>query len=221
MPLHDWSRLEAWGFHGFQLSWFVQLTTLLNRGGLPKGYYIDSELVKPEAPVHPPENPFRDILPPRHRLVVRRTPGDVGVAVIEIVSPVNKQSPRRLTEFTSRVAAAIAAGMHVLVVDIFPPGRYDPHGIHGAIWKRLGNADGYTLPSPTARAVVSYAAGPPVETFLDHPTVGNPLPDMPLFLTPDRYVTIALDSAYQQAYPATPFVYREVLDPLPGDRPQE
>ena len=59
--------------------------------------------------------------------------------------------------------------MHVLVVDLFPPGRYDPHGMHAVIKQRLVDADEtYDLPEEEPVNLSSYAAGPKVDMDLEY-----------------------------------------------------
>ena len=38
------------------------------------------------------------------------------------------------------------------------------------------------------------------EVYLEHAAIGSPLPAMPLFLRPDRYVSVLLDATYQTAW---------------------
>jgi hypothetical protein len=61
----------------------------------------------------------------------------------------------------------------------------------------------------------SYAAGPQVEVYLEHVAVGAPLPDVPLFHRPDRYVSVPLGSTCQAAYPGMPAFWRAILDGRP------
>jgi hypothetical protein len=65
----------------------------------------------------------------RRTVVIYHTTGDRIVARIEILSPGNKHSPHTLDDFLDKVMAALRAGYHVLVLDLFPPGRCDPSGI--------------------------------------------------------------------------------------------
>src|SRR5262249_52687639 len=67
------------------------------------------------------------------RVTVRHRSGEI-VAVLEIVSPGNKASKHALRSFVEKSAALIDQGVHVLVIDLFPPSRRDPQGIHKAIW---------------------------------------------------------------------------------------
>jgi len=72
-------------------------------------------------------------------LVIYHASGDRIVALIEIVSPANKHSRGTLEDFLDKAMAAIRAGYHLLVVDLFPPTRHDPEGMHGRIWEYLAN----------------------------------------------------------------------------------
>jgi hypothetical protein len=87
-----------------------------------------------------------------------------------------------------------------LVVDLFPPGKFDPQRIHAVIQQRLEDSDSpYELPAAEPLTLASYAAGPRVEAYLEHLAPGNPLPEMPLFLHPDRYINVPLESTYLEA----------------------
>ena len=59
--------------------------------------------------------------------------GDI-VAVIEIVSPGNKASKHALHSFRREGRGIDRQGVHLLVIDLFPPSKRDPQGIHKAIW---------------------------------------------------------------------------------------
>jgi hypothetical protein len=75
----------------------------------------------------------------RRTLVIYHATGDRIVALIEILSPGNKHSQHTIDDYLDKVMAALRAGYHVLVIDLFPPGRYDSSGIHGVIWEYLTN----------------------------------------------------------------------------------
>jgi hypothetical protein len=60
--------------------------------------------------------------------------------------------------------------------------------------------------------LTGYCAGPEVEVYLEHMAVGAVLPEMPLFLRPDRYVNVPLEPTYQAAYRGVPAFWREVLE---------
>jgi hypothetical protein len=153
------------------------------------------------------------VLARRRSLAIRHVSGHRLVALIEIVSAANKDRASHVMEFAAKAASALDAGVHLLVVDLFPPGPCDPLGINGAILNVLEPAEEpecSTADEPLTLA--SYAAGPQVEVYLEHLAVGAPLISMPLFLRPDRYVDAPLEQTYQAAYAGMPRFWRDVLE---------
>jgi len=153
----------------------------------------------------------------RRTLAVRHVTGHRLVAILEILSPANKDRKEHLQAFAEKVASALDFGVHVLVVDLFPPGRHDPQGIHGVIRHELDlSEEAYDLPPDEPLTLVSYAAETGVEVYLEHLAPGGVLPDMPLFIRPDRYVGVPLESTYQAAYSGMPQFWRNVLEGKTG-----
>jgi Protein of unknown function (DUF4058) len=156
----------------------------------------------------------------RRSLAIRHVSGHRLVALIEIVSRSNKDRPENVEDFTRKAVDALDAGVHLLVVDLFPPGPHDPQGMHGAILQRLEQSDEpYDLPADEPLTLASYAAGPRVEIYTEHLAVGAPLPEMPLFLRPDRYVNAPLEATYQATYRGVPSFWRDVLEGRPPQAP--
>jgi len=54
---------------------------------------------------------------------------------VELVSPTNKDRASHVAEFADKAETALWHGIHLLLVDLFPPGKHDPQGMHG----RSGN----------------------------------------------------------------------------------
>jgi hypothetical protein len=50
-------------------------------------------------------------------------------------------------------------GIHLMVIDLFPPGKRDPYGIHKAIWDQFEEAE-LELPADKILNLASYDAGP-------------------------------------------------------------
>ena len=75
--------------------------------------------------------------------------------MIEIVSPGNKDSRAALREFVDKVIDFLRQGIHLLVVDLFPPTRRDPFGIHKAVWDEIVEED-FTFPAGKDRILASY-----------------------------------------------------------------
>jgi hypothetical protein len=149
----------------------------------------------------------------RRTLAIRHVSGHRLVALLEIVSPANKDRASHVEEFAAKAVSALDLGVHVLLVDLFPPGPHDPHGMHGALRQRLDLSDEpYDLPADEPLTLAAYAAGPQVEIYLEHFRVGAALPEAPLFLRPDRYIRVPLEPTYQAAYRGVPAFWRDVLE---------
>jgi Protein of unknown function (DUF4058) len=148
----------------------------------------------------------------RRTLTIRHVSDHRIVALLEIISPGNKDRASCVEDFAQKVDSALERGIHVLVADLFPPGKHDPQGIHGAIWMRFG-ADAYAIPSDQRLTLVSYRAdGAGVEAYVEHLTAGDPLTEMPMFLDADFYINIPLETTYQAAYRGVPAFWRDVLE---------
>ena len=125
--------------------------------------------------------------------------------MLEIVSPASKDRLRSVADFASKIVSALAYGIHAFVIDLLPPGTHDSCGMHGAVWQRLEKTEEpYDLPEDDPLTVASYVAGEQVDIYLEHPAVGAALPEMPLFLRPDRYISVPLEPTYQEAYRSMP-----------------
>ena len=149
----------------------------------------------------------------RRTLAIRHVSEHRLIAILEIVSPANKDRPRSIAEFAGKVVTALAYGVNVFLVDILPPGIHDTCGMHGAIWQRLETTEEpYDLPEDDPLTIASYVAGEQVDIYLEHPVVGGILSEMPLFLRPDCYINVPLDGTYQEAYRSLPAFWREVLE---------
>jgi len=151
---------------------------------------------------------------------VRHISGHRLVALIEVMSPANKDRRRHLDEFVEKVLSALELGVNVLIVDVFPPGSVDPAGIHGAIQQFVKpSEEPYELPANKPLMLASYVAGGSVEGYLEHIGVGAELPPMPLFLCPERYVNVPLEPTYMAAYAGMPAYWRDILESPSGTSP--
>jgi hypothetical protein len=149
----------------------------------------------------------------RRTLAIRQVSGHRLVALLEIVSPANKDRREHVDEFATKAIDALDVGVHRLLVDLFPPGLHDQGGMHGEILHRLqGHSEPYQVPDDEPLSLASYAAGPQVEIDVDHVPVGARLPPMPLYLRPDRYVSSPLEDTYMLTYRGVPAFWRGVLE---------
>lgn len=143
-------------------------------------------------------------------VVIRHRSDDRIVAMIEVISPGNKSSRHAIRSFLAKAVTALDGGVHLLLVDVHPPGPRDPNGIHGALLNEIGTED-YVLGSERRLTVVAYIGGAVVGAFVAHFAVGEPIPQMPLFLTRENYVRVPLEAAYMAAWEDVPPQYQEVL----------
>jgi hypothetical protein len=233
MPAHDWTRVDAGIFHDFNLAWIAELRKALNGGVLPAGYYALAEQVAgsvgPQAGLTD-EGRSGDgtvLAPPRVRimarldtapyarkarhLTIRHSSDDRVVALLEILSPGNKRTRSAMRGLVDKAYAALQQGYHLLLIDLFPPGPGDPHGVHGAVWAELGGND-YSTASGKPLTLAAYEAGEPIAAYVEPFAVGDVLADMPLFLAPEWYVNVPLEATYGAAWAGVPKRWRDVLD---------
>lgn len=244
MPIHDWSRVDANVFHDFHQTWAVGIRNALNGGLLPSGYSALVEqhagapmpdvlalerrtsknprksggglLVKTQPMTKHIVKAQRSILAARgNRIVIRHRLGDI-VCVIEIVSPGTKDSKKRFGLFVDKAVRFLAAGVHLLIVDLFPPTTRDPQGIHNAIWDEI-EGDPFELPRDKRLTLVAYEAGDlsfdlGTTAYVEPIAVGDVLPDMPAYLEYGEYVPVPLEATYQAAWANCPADMRELVE---------
>src|SRR5262245_4262220 len=132
------------------------------------------------------------------------------VAILEIISPGNKASQRTLDAFVHKAEDLLWAGINLSVVDLFPPTKRDPKGIHALIW---GNVPRSAFHFDRAKPLTcaAYIGGAVPGAFVEPIAVGDALPDLPIYVTPDEHVDVPLDATYTAAFNEVPDVWREVL----------
>ena len=146
----------------------------------------------------------------RRPLVIRHASTNRAVAVIDVVSPSNKSGPLNTAGFVGKATAIIDRGIHLQVLDLFPPGRSDPDGLHAAIWAELGGS--FAAPAGRPLTLAAYEADLPVRCYVEPSAVGMFLADLPLFLTPGWYVNVPLERAYMAAYETMPRSVRAIIE---------
>ncbi len=245
MPVHDWTRVDAGLFHDFRQKWTVALCNALNAGSLPPDYFalVEQRIRGPipdvltlklsQAADEPSLSPVGVAVataPPQTRLVrrkdaevyaakanritLRHRHGDV-VAVIEIVSPGNKATRAEFRAFVEKSATLIGQGVHLLVIDLFPPGKHDPQGSPQAIWDEIADDD-LVLPPDKPLSLASYDAGPLHVAYVEPLAVGDVLFDMPIFLQPEFYVPAPLETTYQETWRVFPAPMKGLLEGPPS-----
>ncbi len=231
MPLHDWTRMPAGLFHHFHQHWSIEIAKRLNQGMLPKGLSALIEQRTPQKEpdvlaverqssyprpgangglllVEPPATKIvrrsaKEAYSKRaNRIVVRHHLGKI-VAVIEIVSPGNKSGRAAVRDFVEKTSDFLREGIHVSIVDAFPPTPRDPVGMHKLIWDEISEEE-FALPEGKDRLIAAYEAGGDYAAYVEPFAVGDELPDMPLFLAPGVHIQVPLESTYGATWDASP-----------------
>ncbi len=233
MPIHDWSRIPSGIFHHFHQDWSIEIARTLNRGNLPKGLsaMVEQRAGTKEGDVltvesrRPRSKPDLDegggllTLDPPATSIVRKTTKEIYadrsnrivlkhhlgriVAVIEILSPGNKDSRAALRDFVDKTIDFMRWGVHLLLIDLFPPSPRDPLGIHKVIWDEIHDED-FRFPPGKDRVLVSYEMGNVRGAYVEPIAVGDTLPAMPLFLVQGKHILIPLEPAYMSTWEASP-----------------
>jgi hypothetical protein len=239
MPIHDWTRMQAGDFHHFHQGWVVAIGNALNAGLLPRGYMAMVEQVtgrpipdvvtlQARVPKEGPEGGIAVATAPptarviakiervnyakrADRVVIRHGRGKV-VAIIEIVSPGNKQSRVALRTFVEKAADILNQDVNLLVVDLFPPTPRDPQGIHKAIWDELDD-EPFDVPPGKPLIVASYVGGEIPTAYVESVGIGDALPSLPIFLSETRYIPAPLETTYQEAWAVFPTMLKELIEP--------
>jgi hypothetical protein len=215
MPIHDWNSAHPGLFHHFHQRWISALSDRLNAGSLPPGYcalaelhtqglYPDVTTLESQAHAEVEGYAARS-----NHLAIHYPLGDL-VAVIEIVSPGDKANRASLRQIVKKTVAFLRHSIHVLIIDLFPPSKRDPQGIHKLIWDEIDEQQ-FELPADKPLTLASYAAGTVNSAYVEPVAGGHPLPDMPLFLLPDRYVLVPLESTYMETWEKCPEQFRQAV----------
>lgn len=223
MALHDWAILDGW--EGVHHLWMSELLHDL-KANLPPGYRAiigASPLVSAPLLTSKPDVAVAAVTPkpawsgdghsgvpePDYEVAISTVEEDltlmVGrgsrvVAVVELISPGNKDRPAFRRKFGRHYENYLRNGVNLLLIDVHrrPAAFSFPH--------YLATALGVTAPALSAPAAVSYGLSFPLPTngrMLDiwqRPlVVGQPLPAMTLMLSNNDYVSVNLDATYSRA----------------------
>jgi hypothetical protein len=238
MPMHDWTRVEPGIYHAFHHEWISEISRALNRGLLPDDLYALPEQqaagfgpdvltlqemrdehtagtatlkrTKPRT-THYARTPAEFHRRRKSSIVVRHVSGDRIVAMIEIVSPGNKNNAHAFNAFVEKACELLEHRIHLLLIDPLPPGRRDPNGIHAAIWE-LVQDEPFHLPVDRPLTLVSYECSLITQAFIETIAVGERVPDMPLFLEPEAYIDVPLEATYQSAWDTVPARWKRVIE---------
>jgi len=240
MPIHDWTRVPAGLFHHFHQEWTIAIGHALNRGLLPKplsalveqrtfGREPDVLTIegwsgggrkKPIGPggaatMEKPTTTYsyrttNELHAERaNRITIRHHLGRT-VAIIEVVSPGNKDRVGAVHDLVEKTIEFIRQGVHVLLIDLFPPTPRDPSGLHRLIWNQIGG-DSFEVPPDRNRLLASYEAGREKGAYVEAIAIGEALPSMPLFLAEGLHVKVPLEDSYTTAWSECPEAFQEAV----------
>ena len=245
MPMHNWTRVDAGIYHAFHHSWIEEVhRALLKR--LPPDYYSlpeqqaagfgpDVFALKNDDDDLPSSGGTATLARPKtkmfqesasefyHRkrksVVIHHVSGDRIVAMVEIVSPGNKNLAHGLQSFVKKARELLRQKIHLLIGDPIPVGKRDPHGLHAVIFEDFQD-DPLQLPAETPFSLFSYECDDTIRTYLEPLAVGDLLRDMPIYLYPSMYVEVPLEANYMSAWEAMPRHWQKVIQSeASGSRP--
>lgn len=147
----------------------------------------------------------------RRTLAIRHVSRDRPVALVEIASPGNKDRRGTSDDFVDKCTAALRAGLHLLVVDLFPPRTHDPGGLAVTVAKEAGLAE-FDVPANQRIPAVSFEVGTLLRAYAEPFGLGDSIPTLPLFYKAGWYVNLPLQPAYDAAYEGVPRHLRRALE---------
>jgi hypothetical protein len=118
------------------------------------------------------------------------------VAAIELVSPLNKDSPARRRAFVHRCADLLECDVAVSVVDVVTAYPFD---LFAELMTFVTYADPPATDGPPLYAAWCRRHGRSLESWWHALAVGQPLPTLPLWLAESLVVPLDLEAGYEQA----------------------
>jgi Protein of unknown function (DUF4058) len=122
------------------------------------------------------------------------------VAMIELISPSNKDRPESRDKFVNKCVGLLQKGICVSMVDLITPRRSN---LYVEVLARLGATDpNLGLLPPHLYAVTMRSRPRPkgrelVDAWFYPMAIGEPLPTIPIWLRPDLRVSLPLETSYE------------------------
>jgi hypothetical protein len=157
------------------------------------------------APVYAPPAPHRTIraaIPDTFEVRVFNTmAGLTLVAVVELVSPGNKDRAHQQRAFATKCASYLAQGVSVVLVDVVTNRRANLHNETMRLWEATARV--HFRPAVRLYAVayrpVRRKKQDKIDLWMHRLALGSPLPTLPLRLTGDLFVPVDLEATYTEA----------------------
>jgi len=217
MPLHEWTDRDGW--EGMRLLWMTEIASLL-RYTLPTPYRVRIGAsprmvgrVAEEFPVVIDQRPTSAaggmVREPDAEVTVATLGEEMTVqveqsgrlvAVVELISPRNKDRPDSRDYYSTRYLSCLHHGVHLLLIDVHR------RPLAFSFPQRFATELETELPAPLAPCAAAYRVGEPMPeggrllaVWSDPLTVGQPLPTVSLPLTVHLAVPIDLEATYSRA----------------------
>jgi hypothetical protein len=212
MPLRDHfhppvSKLASWeGVHGQWPAMIVQHLSLV----LPDGYMAEPRArlgiyFENDVRAYKGMEPLLDVeadWPDQYEyevLVFDQERNRRVVAAVELVSPANKDRPESRRALVTKCAALLRQGVGLALVDVVTVRRFN---LYAELLEWIGQHDTALGEEPPATYAASLrfqkaAQRTRLQTWAYPLVVGQPLPTLPLWLSPDRSVPLDLEASYE------------------------
>jgi hypothetical protein len=123
------------------------------------------------------------------------------VAVVELVSPGNKDRPAERRAFAAKCASYLAQGVSLIVVDIVTSRLAN---LHNEVMRLMEAAPDLDFPDGVNLYAAAYRPvrrdeREEIDLWLRRLAVGELLPTLPLRLTGDLFIPVDFEAAYQEA----------------------
>lgn len=127
------------------------------------------------------------------------------VAVLELISPSNKDRPGAIDQLVGKAAALLRQGVSVSLVDLVTTRRAN---LYAELLQRLGRDDprlgseppplyAVTLRTRPREPRPKHRPGQWLDAWFYPMQLGEPLPTIPIWLSPTQSVLLALESSYE------------------------
>jgi hypothetical protein len=157
------------------------------------------------APAYAPPAPDRTmpaVFPDNFEVRVFSTAAGLTlVAVVELVSPGNKDRPAERRAFAAKCVSYLTQGVSLIVMDVVTSRRAN---LHNDLMRLLEAAPDMDFPDDVSLYAVAYRPvrrgdQDEIDLWRRPLALGAPLPTLPLRLTGDLFVAVDFEAAYQEA----------------------
>ena len=125
-----------------------------------------------------------------------------------------------MRDFVDKSIDFMRRGVHLLLIDLFPPSPRNPFGTHKVIWDEILD-EPFQFPAGKDRILASYEMDAERVAYVEPIAVGDRLPAMPLFLIQGMHVRVPLEPTYMSTWQASPEEMRIAVETGLMPKPEE